>query len=263
LLVILFAAAVLVLGRLRGLGALAGLVASIAVLTVFLLPSINEGRSPLAVSLVAASLVAFIALYLAHGVNLATSVALVGTLISLAVTGALALGFVAACNITGLADETVLALQASVGEFDVRALLLAGIIIGSLGVLDDVTVTQVAAVSELHGAHPHRPPRPLYRAALRIGRDHISSTVNTLVLAYAGASLPLLLLFTQAGRSISSLATSEIVAIEIIRALVGSIGLVLSVPLTTGLAVAALPRPAAEATGPPGPAGPDYYDNMS
>lgn len=240
LLVVLFVAAVVVLGRFRGLGALAGLVGSVAVLTVFLLPAINQGSNPLAASLVAASLVAFIALYLAHGITIRTSVALLGTLASLLVTGVLALVFVAACNITGLADETVLALQASVGGFDVRGLLLAGVIIGSLGVLDDVTVTQVAAVWELRAADPTSSPRQLYRAALRIGRDHISSTVNTLVLAYAGASLPLLLLFTQAGRSITSLATSEIVAIEVIRALVGSIGLVVSVPLTTGLAVLAV-----------------------
>ena len=236
-LTVLFIGAVLLLGRLRGLGALAGLIASIGVLTVFLLPAINQGSSPLAVSLVAASVVAFTALYLAHGPSVRTSVALLGTLASLLITALLALVFVAASSITGLADETVLALQTLVGQFDVRGLLLAGIIIGSLGVLDDVTVTQVSAVWELRRARPAASPRTLYRAALRIGRDHISSTVNTLVLAYAGASLPLLLLFTQAGRSVGDLATSEIVAIEIIRALVGSIGLIISVPLTTGLAV--------------------------
>ena len=239
LLVILFVAAVLVLGRLRGVGALAGLVGSIGVLTVFLLPAINEGSSPLAVSLVAASVVAFIALYMAHGVSTRTSVALLGTLASLLITGVVALVFVAAANLTGLADETVLALQATVGGFDVRGLLLAGIVIGSLGVLDDVTVTQVSAVWELRAANPAGSARDLYAAAVRIGRDHISSTVNTLVLAYAGASLPLLLLFTQAGRSIGDIATSEIVAVEIIRALVGSLGLIASVPITTALAVAA------------------------
>ncbi len=239
LLVILFVAAVLVLGRLRGVGALAGVVGSIGVLTVFLLPAINEGSSPLAVSLVAASVVAFIALYMAHGISTRTSVALLGTLASLLITGVLALVFVAAANLTGLADDTVLALQATVGGFDVRGLLLAGIVIGSLGVLDDVTVTQVAAVWELRTANPAGSARDLYAAAVRIGRDHISSTVNTLVLAYAGASLPLLLLFTQAERSIGDIATSEIVAVEIIRALVGSLGLIASVPITTALAVAA------------------------
>jgi len=238
LLVILFVAAVLVLGRLRGVGALAGLVGSIGVLTVFLLPAINEGSSPLTVSLVAASVVAYIALYMAHGVSTRTSVALLGTLASLLITGVLALVFVAAANLTGLADETVLALQATVGGFDVRGLLLAGIVIGSLGVLDDVTVTQVAAVWELRAANPAGSARDLYAAAVRIGRDHISSTVNTLVLAYAGASLPLLLLFTQADRSFGDIATSEIVAVEIIRALVGSLGLIASVPITTALAVA-------------------------
>jgi uncharacterized membrane protein len=214
-------------------------VGSIGVLTVFLLPAINEGSSPLAVSLVAASVVAFVALYMAHGVSTRTSVALLGTLASLVITGVLALVFVAAANLTGLADDTVLALQATVGGFDVRGLLLAGIVIGSLGVLDDVTVTQVSAVWELRAANPASTASELYAAAVRIGRDHISSTVNTLVLAYAGASLPLLLLFTQAERSIGEIATSEIVAVEIIRALVGSLGLIASVPITTALAVAA------------------------
>ena len=120
--------------------------------------------------------------------------------------------------------------------------MLAGIIIGSLGVLDDVTVTQVSAVWQLHRANPAYGPRHLYRAAVGIGRDHIASTVNTLVLAYAGASLPLLLIFTQAGRSLGDVAVGELVAVEIVRTLVGSIGLVAAVPLTTGLAALVVAR---------------------
>jgi len=117
-------------------------------------------------------------------------------------------------------------------------------VIGSLGVLDDVTVTQVAAVWELRAAQPELPTNELYRSALRIGRDHISSTVNTLFLAYAGASLPLLLLFSEAGQGIADIATRELVAVEIVRALVGSIGLVSAVPISTWLAAQVL-RPVA------------------
>ena len=121
-------------------------------------------------------------------------------------------------------------------SIDARGILLAGIVIGSLGVLDDVTVTQVSAVGQLRQSRPDASAHELYRSALTIGRDHISSTVNTLVLAYAGASLPLLLLFTEAGQGVSDVTTREIVAVEVVRALVGSIGLVASVPISTWLA---------------------------
>jgi uncharacterized membrane protein len=121
---------------------------------------------------------------------------------------------------------------------DPRGILLAGIVLGSLGVLDDVTVTQVSTVGALRRADPAMPSAALYRSALDVGRDHISSTVNTLFLAYVGAALPLLLLFTEARQGIWSVATRELVATEIVRALVGSIGLVAAVPIATGLAVA-------------------------
>ena len=177
------------------------------------------------------------ALYLAHGFNAHTGVAVLGTMAALALTGVLAAIFVAATHMTGLTDENALLLDVLNGRISLTGILLAGIVIGSLGVLDDVTVTQVAAVGELVRAQPELASRGLFDAALRIGRDHISSTVNTLVLAYAGAALPLLLLFTQTQRRISDIATSEIVAIEIVQALVGSIGLVAAVPITTALAV--------------------------
>ena len=157
-----------------------------------------------------------------------------------AVTGLLAWVFLAASNFTGFGDENVGYLDALGSQIDPRGLLLAGIVIGSLGVLDDVTVTQVSAVWELKRAAPSAGFSELYGRALRIGRDHISSTVNTLFLAYAGASLPLLLLFSEAGQSVTSVATREIVAVEIVRALVGSIGLVASVPISTALAAKVL-----------------------
>jgi uncharacterized membrane protein len=237
LLGLLFATAVVLLGGWKGLGALSGLVVSLLVLILFTLPSILEGRSPVAVALVSAAVIALVALYLAHGPSAHTGVAVLGTMAALALTGLLAAVFVAATHLTGLTDENALVLTALNGRISLTGIILAGIVIGSLGVLDDVTVTQVAAVGELVHAQPELTPRPLFDAALRIGRDHISSTVNTLVLAYAGAALPLLLLFTQAQRRVTDIATSEIVAVEIVQALVGSIGLVAAVPITTALAV--------------------------
>jgi uncharacterized membrane protein len=234
---ILFVASVVLLGRLRGLLALVGLAASLLVLVGFTLPALLEGSSPVAVALVSATIIALLALYLAHGFHPGTTVAVLGTLASLAVTGVLAIVFVGATRLTGLADEESAFLRVFSGGLDFEGLLLAGIIIGALGVLDDVTVTQVSAVSELHASDPAMPTGRLYGAAIRIGRDHIASTVNTLVLAYAGASLPLLLLFTQTSQSIGGVLNGETVAVEVVRTLVGSIGLVASVPLTTLLAV--------------------------
>jgi uncharacterized membrane protein len=240
LLVIVFVTSIVVLGRWRGVGALAGLAMSFVVIIVFALPALLEGTSAVAVAIVAAGAIAFIALFLAHGRGLATATALLSTFASLAITAVLAAVFLAMSNFTGFGDENVGFLDALGSQIDPRGLLLAGIVIGSLGVLDDVTVTQVSAVWELKRASPDATFGELYGRALRIGRDHISSTVNTLFLAYAGASLPLLLLFSEANESLGSVATREIVAVEIVRALVGSVGLVASVPISTALAAKVL-----------------------
>jgi uncharacterized membrane protein len=232
----LFAAAVVVLGRFQGVRALFGLAVSLLVLTQFVLPAVLEGSSPLAVALVGSSVIAFVGLYLSHGVSATTTTALLGTLSSLALVGVLASIFVAATELSGVATEEVRIVQIGAEDLNVRGLLLGGMVIGALGVLDDVTVTQVAAVAELRRADPSLPFSKLYRAAVRIGRDHIASTVNTLVLAYAGASLPLLLLFTQAQQGFSDVVNGETVAVEVVRTLTGSIGLVASVPITTALA---------------------------
>ena len=232
----IFALAVIALGRWHGVRALAGLAVSLAVLVAFVLPALLRGSNPLAVAVVGAAAVMVVALYLAHGVTVRTTIALLGTLVSLVLTGALAALFVAAGRFTGLASEEATFLNAVAGQVELQGLLLAGIIIGSLGVLDDVTVTQASAVWELHLANPAYRARELYTAALRIGRDHIASTVNTLVLAYAGASLPLLVLFSLANRDLGDVLTGEVIAQEVVRTLVGSIGLVASVPITTGLA---------------------------
>ena len=236
LLVALFVAAVLALGRLQGLRALAGLVVSGVVLLAYVFPALLDGKPPLGVALVASAVIALGALYLAHGINDTTTVALLGTFAALALTGLLAAIFTSAAQITGLASEDQIFLLVSAEGIDVRGLVLAGIVLGSLGVLDDVTVTQVSAVARLREANPGYGVRELYATGVRIGRDHIASTVNTLVLAYAGAALPLLLFYSNIGVGLSESVTSEIIAVEVIRTLVGSIGLVAAVPITTVLA---------------------------
>ena len=231
-----FAAAVVALARWRGVLALAGLAVSLLVLVRFVLPAILLGSNPVPVAIVGAAAIMFVALYLAHGVNARTTTAVLGTLASLLLTGVLAWAFVEAGRFTGLASEEAGFLQATVAQVNLRGLLLGGIVIGSLGVLDDVTVTQASAVWELQQANPAYGFRRLFSAGLRIGRDHIASTVNTLVLAYAGASLPLLVLFTLSNRNFGDVLTGEVVAQEVVRTLVGSIGLVAAVPVTTALA---------------------------
>ena len=241
----LFAAAVLALGRWRGLAALAALGLSFVVLLLFVLPAILAGHNPLWVAVVGACLIMFAVLYLTHGPSARTSTAVLGTLVSLLLIGGLSAAFTALARLTGL-DDTTSALIGALGTgVDARGLLLAGVVIGALGVLDDVTVTQTSAVWELHGANPALGARGLFTAAMRIGRDHVSSAVNTLVLAYAGASLPLMLIFSVSGRGLGDVVTTQEVATEIVRTLVGSIGLVASVPITTAVAAVVASREAA------------------
>ncbi|QCD56926.1 YibE/F family protein [Streptomyces hawaiiensis] len=232
----IFALAVVIVGRLRGVMALVALAISFMVLNFFILPAILQGSNPLVVAVVGASAIMLIALYLCHGLSARTSVAVLGTLISLLLIGILGSVFIDWAALTGNTDDNTGLIHGLYPTIDMSGLLLAGVIIGSLGVLDDVTVTQTSAVWELHEANPSMGWRGLYRAGIRIGRDHIASVVNTLVLAYAGAALPLLLLFSIAQSSVGTVANSELVAEEIVRTLVGSIGLVASVPVTTALA---------------------------
>ncbi|WP_437115291.1 YibE/F family protein [Streptomyces flaveolus] len=250
----IFAVAVVVVGRLRGVMALVALAVSFLVLTLFILPAILEGSNPLLVAVVGSSAIMLIALYMCHGLSARTSVAVLGTLISLSLIGVLGSLFIGWAALTGNTDDNTGLIHGLYPSIDMSGLLLAGVIIGSLGVLDDVTVTQTSAVWELHEANPSMGWRGLYRAGIRIGRDHIASVVNTLVLAYAGAALPLLLLFSIAQSSVGTVANSELVAEEIVRTLVGSIGLVASVPVTTALAalVVAADRPGPGATAPAG-----------
>ena len=239
---LLFAAAVVGVARWRGLAALVGLGVAWLVLVRFALPDILDGRSPVAVALVASAAIMIPVLYLAHGLNARSTTALLGTLVSLALTGLLAAVFVAATHLSGLASEESTYLTSLAGKVSWSGLMLAGVVIGSLGALNDVTVTQASATWELHDANPDRPPARLYQAGMRIGRDHIASSVYTLVLAYAGATLPLLILFALAGQPFHAVVTGETVAEELVRTLVGSIGLVASVPITTALAALIVTR---------------------
>lgn len=232
----IFAIAVVAVGRLKGVMALIALAVSFAVLTLFILPAILQGSNPLVVAVVGASTIMLIALYACHGLTARTSVAVLGTLVSLLLIGLLGSLFIGWAFLSGNTDDNTGLIHGLYPDIDMSGLLLAGVIIGSLGVLDDVTVTQTSAVWELHQADPTMGVRKLYRAGIRIGRDHIASVVNTLVLAYAGAALPLLLLFSIAQSSVGTVANSELVAEEIVRTLIGSIGLVASVPVTTALA---------------------------
>ena len=256
-LAILFAVVVVALGRFRGVAALGGLAATFVVLLLFVLPAILDGRSPLLVSVVGASAIAFLALYLAHGFGPKTTVALLGTVASLVLTAVLASVFVEAAQISGLASEEATIVRIGAAQIDLAGLILGGVVIGALGAIDDMTVTQASAVWELRTANPEMSPSDLVSSGLRIGRDHVAATVNTLFLAYAGASMPLLILFILSRQSLVTVANGEVVATEIIRTLVGSVGLVASVPITTWLAarIAPAPLPRAAATPATTPAG--------
>ena len=235
-LVALFAAAVLLIGRWRGLASLLALGFSFLVLAVYLFPAILTGASPVVVGVLAASVIMFGVLYLTHGVSAQTSSAVLGTVLSLALIGVLGTAFSATTRLTGLDDDTAKLIGVLGHGIDARGLLLAGMVIGALGVLDDVTVTQTSAVWELRRANPELDTRALYSSALRIGRDHISSAVNTLALAYTGAALPVLLIFAVSGQGFGTMVTTQDIAQEVVRTLVGSIGLVAAVPITTAIA---------------------------
>ena len=247
----LFAVVVIALGRVRGVLALVAMVMTVAVLVGFVAPSVLDGNDPVAVAVFAGSAIAFVSLYLTHGFNPTTTVALAGTLASLLLTLAISSVFFSLARFSGLATEEGLTLPL-LADIDLAALLLGGAVIGALGALDDVTVTQVATVAELHHRNRQLTIAELITSGIRVGREHIASTVNTLLLAYAGASMPLLLVFAAADRPLGTVANSEVVAVEIVRTLAGSIGLVAAVPITT--VMAALLVGTASATDPVTPA---------
>jgi uncharacterized membrane protein len=235
-----FVIVVVAFGRWQGVRALLGLVASGLILVAFVVPALLRDEPALLVALAGTVAVAFVAIYLAHGFSTASTVAVAGTVVSLVITTVLAFLAAGATSLHGLTDENAQTLRVTAEALDLRGLLVAGIVVGALGVLDDVTVSQVSTVGALRRANPGLSTVQLYREATRVGRDHVASTVNTLILAYAGASLPLLLFFSQGSQPVGRLVTGELIAVEVVRMLVGSVGLVLSVPITTALAAAVL-----------------------
>jgi uncharacterized membrane protein len=232
-----FAALILLVSRGKGLRALVGMAVSLAVLLGFVVPQILAGRDPVLVSLAGSFTLLTLTFYLIYGWTLKSHTAALATLGALVLTGGLASLSVEAAHLTGFGDESAMFLMQFGGpQVNVRGLLLAGILVGALGVLDDLVINQISAVFELRRANPALSRSSLYRRAMVIGQDHIAATVNTLVLAYVGASLPLLLLFTLFQEPALAVLNREVVAEEVVRTAVGSIGLIASVPLATYLA---------------------------
>jgi uncharacterized membrane protein len=218
----------------HGLRALASLALSIGAILFVLIPLLLSGYSPVLASILVAGAVLAIALFLTHGVNARSTIAFIGTFGAVVVTSGIATVFVNASHLTGLSSDAAIYLNFSTkGTLDFGALLLGSIIIGILGVLDDVAITQAAVVAELRRANTSFGIQELYTRALRVGRAHITSLVNTLSFAYIGVALPLVLLLAQANSSIVLSLNQEMVAAELIRIFVGSIGLILAVPFTT------------------------------
>jgi uncharacterized membrane protein len=236
----LFVGGVLLVGRWRGLRALVGLGLSLAIVVAFMLPAILAGSHPVLVALVGGTAILIVTLYLSHGLNAMTTAAAVGTLGALVVTVVIALVAIDATRITGFASEEAVFARFALGELDLAGIVLAGLIVAALGVLDDVTVSQASTVFALHDADPSQPFSALFLRGMRVGRDHIASVVNTLFLAYTGASLALLILFSTSGLTVMELINSEQVAVELVKTLVGSMGLLAAVPLTTMIAAASV-----------------------
>lgn len=237
LLFFLFLALVFFIGRFKGIRSFLGMLFSFVIIGSFIIPNILLGNDPVLISLLGALFILPVSFYLSHGINKKTTIALVGTFISLAITGALSYFFVSYTRLTGFATEEASFLQLIQGvDVNITSLLLAGIIIGAMGVLDDITISQTAVVERLRIANEKYGSRELYKHAMEVGRDHIASLVNTLILVYMGASLPLFLLFYSSRMSYGIAMNNEIITTEIVRTLVSSIGIVLAVPITTFIA---------------------------
>ncbi|HSO69461.1 MAG TPA: YibE/F family protein [Arachnia sp.] len=247
---VLFTVAVVAVARWRGLFALVGLVIAGGILLGFMLPAIIVGKPGMAVALSGSTAIMFIVLYVAHGVSMRTSAALAGTLLGLAVTTTLGSIAVSAARLSGFAEENEYDLAQLAPGINFQELLMVGIIIGGLGVLNDVTITQASAVWELRAAAPEWTRSKVFSAGMRIGRDHIASTIYTIVFAYAGGALTILLLLFFTTREPLDLFGLELFAGEGVRTFASAIGLILAVPITTGIAALTV-GPARESHEPP------------
>jgi uncharacterized membrane protein len=236
-LAVMFAALVLLLGRSHGARALVGLGVSLVVIVEFVVPALLDGERALLVALVGSLAVMIVTIAISHGAGIKAIAAILGTATALLLTAGLALYALRATNITGFSSEEATLLLSGVdGGISLQGLVLAGMVIGALGVLDDVTVSQASTVLALRRANAALGFRSLFGEALAVGRDHLGATVNTLVLAYAGAALPVLLIFNQQATPFGEAINREPVAEQVVAMLVGSIGLIAAVPLTTAVA---------------------------
>jgi uncharacterized membrane protein len=234
---LLLAACVVVFGRRVGVLSLFGVVAGLFLITKFVVPAILEGSSPFLVALIGSFAAMYLTIVPLYGIGAKSLAALLGTAVSLAAIALLALIAVHTAHISGTAGEDATLVRGlSEGRISLQGLVLAGMLIGALGVLNDVTISQASTVLALRRGDPGEGANALYRRAIGVGRDHLGATVNTLVFAYAGAALPLLLIFTTGDVSFGDAINREVVATAIVAALVGSIGLIAAVPLTTGAA---------------------------
>lgn len=237
---IAFFVLVLAIGRLQGLGSILGLAVSFLVIIKYIVPQILSGADPLLTSIIGSSFIILTSIYFSHGFSFKTSVAIFSTIITLIVTGLLAVLAVKVTSLTGMGSELAYGLNFNpqLMNINLKGLLLGGIIIGTLGILDDVTTTQSSTIFELKKANPDFKFKDLLSRGFRVGKDHIAAVVNTLVLAYTGVSLPifLLIVLNPSGQPLWMMLNSESITEEIVRTLVGSFGLVLSVPISTILA---------------------------
>lgn len=228
---------VLIAGK-WGITSVLGMAYSFYIIFRFILPLIIKGYDPVVVSIIGAIFIIPVTFSMSHGINRKTINAIIGTLISMVIVGLLSVFFVQITKLSGFAVEEAGFLQYQLGGIiNMKGILLAGIIISTLGVMDDITISQASVVEELRKANKKLSKKELFLSSMNVGKDHISSMVNTLVLVYAGASLPLLLLFVNNPHPFSEVINYEIIADEIVRTLVGSIGLILAVPITTYIAV--------------------------
>jgi uncharacterized membrane protein len=223
----------------KGVRSIVGIMLSLAVIILIILPGIQKGNDPLVTTIFGSFFFVSFSLYIIYGWNMKTHAAVLGSFIALVMIGLLAVFFVDYAQLTGYGDENMFYItQLTDSTLNVRSLLLAGILIGTLGVLDDLVIAQSSAVFELYRNNPKQNFKHLFKSAMNIGKDHIAATVNTLVLAYAGASLPMLLLFSFRNVDFGLATNIEFIAEEIVRTMVGSLGLFAAVPVTTALAAA-------------------------
>lgn len=235
-----FAVLVVAVGRLRGLAALVGLALAYATIIGFMLPALRQGENAVAVALSGSTAIMVVILYLAHGISMKTTTALLGTIFGLVLTAVLGWAAASAAHLTGLSSEDDYTLSTLTGGTDLSGIVLCGIIVAGLGVLNDVTITQSSAVWELRRQVPSTPRRELFRSGMRVGRDHLASTVYTIAFAYAGAALPTLLLIEIYSQPLRQVLTGSSIAEEVVRTGVGAIGLIAAIPLTTAIAAASL-----------------------